>query len=743
MAVEQPKMADSQLLRIGGILSLSWLLWAANSTWFIAGGFVHPLGATLSVFLYGLFFVLGFVTLRATLPSGYTSYVVGTMALALILRTFVLTSVLRPGIETDGLAISLSAANDVLGGRNPYVTDHAAAFGQYHLSPEFNTPKIDGTVVTEVTYPALSFLLYAAPEALNIDPRWVSVSAFIVTIILLTMIAPSGLRTLAPLVVFIDPNFINYVLGLQDMTYVPLMMLAAYFWTEAPVIAGVLLGLAAAIKQEPWLAVPFFAIGVLASTDGDARARFRRAAIALAAVAVAFFIPNMPFIVANPAAWFHGVMDPFAGKNVEWGSGLVALALSGSVHIDRWMLTALGAIAYLAMIVAAIRGWPRIRDALWLAPGFSLFFAPRSLENYYMFLIPVCLASWLGQTENARAFKTRFIERLSGVPFARILAASATAIVLFGCSSPQVAVKVTSIGDSRHAGLIDTLSLVVSNGAAAPLALKYLVIVDGRQQYRWNCLSGCDPLEPGRARMVVIRAPDYAAAVPPESGVAAVAVDSTTGSEFESDFAATPSLNTPNGAHLPNACLCVTADLGYVVPAGWEVNQADVATGVVRYASSGDRGSVTMTLTPGPLRSWKYQTISRSFVPFDHPVAAALTKGLPYSGGTSPSSYAGISIDDGDGHSLLFTWGKVARTVAYQGQSGVVVVEPESSQKDLIIAFQPFASAAHLESKPVYTISFVIAAMEPAPPMTATFSGVRVSDPENMIASPIRRSSGG
>ena len=729
-------VSQSTLLRVGGVLAFSWLLWAANSTWYIAGGFVHPLGAILSVFLYGLFFLYGFLTLQATLPKNYAAYVIAGMAIGLVVRTFVLTSVLRPGIETDGLAISLSAAQAVVAGHDPYAMDHIGAFSQYHLSPEFNTPRIDGSVVSSVTYPALSFLLYVIPVITGMDPRWISVGAFILCMIVLAAMSPPSLRTIVPLVLFVDPNFINYILGLQDISYVPLVAGAAYFWTEMPVLAGVLLGLGACVKQEPWLAGPFFALGVyLSRTTSD---RLNATVRAAGAAAIAFLVPNLPFIVENPGAWLRGALDPFGGQNVEWGSGLISVFLATGTSVPRWVLTATAAVIYIVLFALVWRTWPKLRHAAWLVPGLSLFFAPRSLENYYLYLAPICLASWLGQTEGAMAFKAALVQRWQGSQLLKLLAAGALPIVLAGCAHPFASVSVEQLVDSRESGFTDKLVVDVHNQSSAPLTPTYLVIVGGTKQYLWKCERACAPIAAGSTRRAVIGSAGYAAAVPDGTGAAVVVVSSKTGDEAESAGVAVPETTL----HLGNACLCAPADLSYSVPAGWNVNLADVASGVVHYDAGTSLGSITLTLTPGGLRMWRYERVDTTFVPFERPVEVGVSKDVLYEGGLSPTQYAGVAVDDGYGHTELFVWGPGARTQAYQGPGGVIIVEPAATQRYLVVDARRFLTVSHLVPSPSYTLSFVIGAMQPKATLSATFTGFHVSAVENRLPPPPQQPGG-
>ena len=74
----------------------------------------------------------------------------------------------------------------------------------------------------------------------------------------------------------------------------------------------ILLGLAMAVKQTPWLIVPFVVPGSCWNRGaGDGWAQAARDGLRYAGIAVAaFLVPNLPYLLASPGAWLHGVLTP-------------------------------------------------------------------------------------------------------------------------------------------------------------------------------------------------------------------------------------------------------------------------------------------------------------------------------------------------------------------------------------------------------------------------------------------------
>lgn len=716
---------SEHVVRFGGILATTWLLYSAYYIWAMGGDFVHPVASLLSVLLYGVFFVCGFLTFGKSLPGWYPMFIIAGLAIGVAAHVFTFLHIVNPGVESDGSALSLAAAQEVLRGQNPYAADISHAFTTFHVPKEFNTPRVDGSVVSTVPYPALSFLLYLPAVAFGIDPQALSVAAFIVAMLLLYFSAPPPLKTLAPLVFFLDPSYISYLVGVQDILYVPAMMIAAFLWTDLPVVAGVCLGIACAIKQEPWVMAPFFLLGVLVGTSGELRRRATLTTKAAIAAIVAFAIPNLPFALTAPQQWFASSFDPFTGRMVQWGSGLYNLVFGGFVTIPRAGLTAISMSILLTLLVVAYLRFAYVRNALWLAPGLMLFAAPRSLENYFLYLVPLCLASWFGEQSEAREWKVQLLKAWQAKSMA--VGATALTLMLLGCSSAaDVQVRVLRTADSSGSGYVDRLVVSVHNGSSSTIRPTYLVVV-GVRQFVWPCVSGCGDIRANATRLVTIQSQDYASSLLSDVNAAVIVVNARSGQEDASP----PFLAHASDVHVLNPRLRIPDDQGYTIPAGWSVNLADVANGVAVYHTNGLDGRISLTLKSSGREDLRKEAISTPFVPFDHGVFALVSKDVLYEGGAMPVRYAGVAITDDEGESITYCWGNVS-TMRVYASDRVYVVEPVSWPNDrLLIDTRTFRTFVHPRPDASYRLWFVIGARASQRDLKSTFSGLLVNDKDN------------
>lgn len=319
--------------------------------------------------------------------------------------------------ETDVMAFTYTNAQLVLSGQNPYTSDavfptalqryprviptamRRGAFGadttlpdqtrlvamkrQYLASPETAHGEFDPRTLH--SYPALSFLLY-------LPLVWAGVKNIVMLNVIvyfglmtwLVQLAPVGWRRWAILTaatVAMIPA--RSLLGDTEVICVSFLLAAwhnrQHRWREA-----VLLGMACAFKQYCWFFVPFYALDVIA--EHGWREAGRRGAIALGA----FLLPNLPFLLASPGAWFSSLWLPMTDPMFPLGMGLVALSVNHVISsTPAFLYTALEGIAMVGAIWIAGRWRIRLGDSVLLLALVPLFFAYRSLPNYFAF------APWL------------------------------------------------------------------------------------------------------------------------------------------------------------------------------------------------------------------------------------------------------------------------------------------------------------------------------------------------------------
>ncbi|MGH2842414.1 MAG: hypothetical protein ACRDKL_02345, partial [Solirubrobacteraceae bacterium] len=218
-----------------------------------------------------------------------------------------------PQYGTDELAFDQYAAQLASHGANPYVHLMHAAFPMFRVSPNGYTYTLGGHKVLQLSYPALSFLVYVPFLLIGWSTEVaaaVNVGAWALTMLLLFAFLPRSTRPIAIVIGAISVYIAYAVGGVTDALYVPLLLIAAYRWDDFgrrrwSYVAPVALGLALAIKQTPWPLLPFL-VGALAYDEydrsGDVMAALRRGRGYLCVALCAFIIPNLPYFVAAPGA---------------------------------------------------------------------------------------------------------------------------------------------------------------------------------------------------------------------------------------------------------------------------------------------------------------------------------------------------------------------------------------------------------------------------------------------------------
>ena len=313
---------------------------------------------------------------------------------------------IAPDYGTDEVAFDQYAAQLALHGINPYLHSMAAAFPLFHVSPNGYTFLLNGQPVTKLSYPALAFEQYLPLLAMGVTTQaavWTDVAAWALGSVVLYAVLPRKLAPLAAVVVSLDV-FTGYAVGgVTDFLFMPLLIGAAagwdrFAWTRGPAAwrGPVLMGLAMAVKQTPWLIVPFVVAGIVAEsrrlrgwTQG-----LRDGLRYLGIAAVAFLVPNLPYLLNAPGAWLSGILTPVTAQTVPAGQGLVSLSLSlpvGGGSLRDYNAVAIVVLA--ALLACYLITYPVLKPAAFLLPSIVLFFATRSFGSYLVTLIPAAVAA--------------------------------------------------------------------------------------------------------------------------------------------------------------------------------------------------------------------------------------------------------------------------------------------------------------------------------------------------------------
>lgn len=423
-----------------------------------------------------------------------------------------------PDYGTDEIAFDQYAAQLALHGVNPYLHSMAAAFPLFHVSPNGYTFRLNGTPVTSLSYPALAFEAYLPLLALGLKTQaavWMDVAAWALGGVVLFAVLPRRVAPVAVIVLSLD-LYIGYAVGgVTDFLFVPLLAGAAVRWDRFPVTRGptawrgpVLLGLAMAVKQTPWLILPFALAGIMIESRqaGGWRTAARDGARYAGLAAVAFAVPNLPYLLTAPGAWVRGVLTPVTSGAVPSGQGLVGLSLAlpvGGGSLRAYDLTA--AVVFAAALLAFTAAYPALKPAAFLLPSVVLFFAARSFGSYLVMLLPSAIVA---ATTCARAPATLRWRRWRWAVGGGVLASAAAITTALTAASP-LTLSIMSVRTTGQLATVERVRLAVANNSGRSLRPAF-TIEDGTMMTAfWQRSAGPAVLGPHRTAEYTIQAPSY------------------------------------------------------------------------------------------------------------------------------------------------------------------------------------------------------------------------------------------
>jgi uncharacterized membrane protein len=499
--------------------------------------------ATVACVLILIFVVLT-VTSKTELALHRLDYAVLILALALLGAWAVTELYFYPAYGTDEAAFVQYAAQLLLHGHNPYTHNLLPALTQYRVPIQFATYKLNGTIVSNLGYPSLSFLLVVPFIALTHGVQAIIIENVLflaIEVVLLFFFFPKMYRALGVVVVLGLPFLFDYSIGGDIVTMsIPFMLILAFHWTDigrggrlgrGGVLRAICLGVAASISQFAWFVAPFVILGIWCFRRAELGRR-RATSVLLGFISVTvvtFLLLNAPFVVWSPRAWLTGVLSPLDQHAIPFGQGLIDVTVFfrlGGGNLAYYTYSAVLIFATLLIFYGAY--CHRIWRAAFILPSVVFLFSTRSLSEYFIMMAAMWLVStfspgggWqsdeesmpLSQSAHAadpRRWSTNSPRRKASRTVALFVpvVAAVMCLVLAMTSSPPLRISLRSVESNGQFRSIWKIEAEVSNQSNSKVKPHFATDASGYMTTFWNATSGPRTLGPGQSALYTLVAPN-------------------------------------------------------------------------------------------------------------------------------------------------------------------------------------------------------------------------------------------
>ncbi|MEM4251477.1 MAG: hypothetical protein QW828_06560 [Candidatus Bathyarchaeia archaeon] len=329
---------DPLTFRIFYLFSSGFLFYEGFKNWLRGRLETHPEVVVMCVLVYGAALLM---LMMSMLPSRFIKRLEVLPLAALLFVTavsiYVVAAVQYLGVyRTDSMALTHYASQLwVFPSWNPYGADLQKGLEAFAVDVDYITLKPDGDLVTNLNYPALHILVFTPFVYIGLqDMRWVTFIFEVATIVFIYLRSPPEIRHLVLIPLFAGSDLaINFTAGcLSDYLWVLPLTITA-FYVRTPLIAGAAYGLACAVKQEPWILLPFLLTWTWRMLGRGLDEKLAATVRLLSSAAVAFLLPNIFFILKDPESWWNGIMTPVSGNLIVISQGISTISQMGVVTI--------------------------------------------------------------------------------------------------------------------------------------------------------------------------------------------------------------------------------------------------------------------------------------------------------------------------------------------------------------------------------------------------------------------------
>ncbi len=571
-------------------LAVSGIFLAFSGLWILFFSQGPARWLSLSLVCFGLY------NLSVSLKEGVRLSRVNVLALsghicALFAFYLFSTRFLTVVYATDSMVGTYMGIIKTLHGQNPYLFSIKPFLDQFGFPPSYYTPRVDGSFEFHLNYPALNFLSLLPSYLVGLHDLRDGVLFFhVLSILVVFHLAPSRLKPLS-----IVPFALGFPLAIvyswTDSVWAFFLILSALYWNRDRRVSLVTFGLAAATKQIAFAAMPFLLVGLWIESEGS---RLRGLLRGVGLILAGYLVPNLPFILTSPSAWWSGTVAPYlpwSTPMVAGGIGLSEILADLGLVLSSSFYTVLAGIAGVATILLFFFRFQRVKHLMWAMPGVVLFFYPRSFPNYLVYwLFPLIVERLVNGPFNLGvnlfpklaitalrtpgrlspgAFKRRTWASLLIFLSLTMVFAGVSGAYVSRVSASRVEVQVENIADPDNLGAATVLNGTLTNYRVDTIWPKFFVKWYFLPFF-WNTRSNSS-LPANSKAPYVIAATDALAAIPRGSQFKVLVFDSKTG-----DFVGQSKLFTSNLVRPPIAnphfqWWALDAATGKQVPYGWKL----------------------------------------------------------------------------------------------------------------------------------------------------------------------------
>jgi len=500
----------------------------------------------------------------------------------------------------------------VLQFQSPYGFSIKPLLDQFGFSSSFYTPGVDGSFDFHLAYPSLSFLSVLPFYMVGLHDLRDSVFIFhIISILLLFGLAPARLKsiTLAPFSLF----SIVIAGSWTDSVWAFFLVLTAVLWYRHPKASWISLGLAIAVKQIAVVIVPFLMIRLLYERP---ESRVRSLSTSTGLMLAAFFLPNLPFIIASPGSWWADIVAPYlpsATPQVPGGIGLSGFLLDLGIALPSSFFLALMLGTSSVLLYVYARHHRGLNSIVFVFPILLFFFYYRSFPNYMAYwLFPLVFElgrlggprlrlpltmrlpsiSWPSPSGTLlRIFRQRLTPSIVLVLVLTLAFVGVSGAYISQVSNSKATIQINGVMDPDSIGAATRINVTLTNLLATPVSPAFFVKY-GPLPFYWTTNSSTT-LTGGTQNTYVISAPDALSAVPRGNQFHIMIYDKLTGqllgesSSWKVDIPAPPIVN-------PSLKWWVLEQsIGKKAPFGWKLflsNTDPLVSGITPLGVNGTSG---------------------------------------------------------------------------------------------------------------------------------------------------------